>query len=90
MNFNGISGAYLVGSNSTLVFANITLKGFAETSAYRFNPNNPFILPGTRFSGIWPTINLAPNATVSVAQCLKMLQVVKARITSSINVKELM
>jgi hypothetical protein len=53
-----------VGPGALLVFSNLSLRGFAPPTAYQYTPGAPHRLLGSGL-GIWPTVGLAPNATVS-------------------------
>jgi hypothetical protein len=64
LNVNSIASMFQVGPGTTLAFSNIRLRGFALPAAYQYTPGAPYRLLGSSF-GLWPTVGLAPNATVS-------------------------
>ena len=65
LNANGLANVFLVGAGRTLTFRNLILKGFAKADAYRYDPvAAPYQLAGSGL-GVWPTVDLAPNSTVS-------------------------
>ena len=64
LDVKGMSSMFLVGPGTVLVFSNLNLKGFAKLTDYQYSPGSPYRLLGTGL-GIWPTVDLAPNGTVS-------------------------
>lgn len=63
LNFNRIPYAMGVVSGATLVFTNIQLFNLAPESAYTYSSDRSWRSTG-QGTTTWPSIGLAPNATV--------------------------
>ncbi|KAF6265891.1 hypothetical protein COO60DRAFT_768188 [Scenedesmus sp. NREL 46B-D3] len=63
LNISGMPNMMLIGPGGLLVFQNIILSDIAQSDAYVYSPAQPYRSqgPGT---GTWPSIALAPNATL--------------------------
>jgi hypothetical protein len=63
INFNKIPYAVRVEGGATLVFTNVQLFNLAPASAYSYSSSTPWRSTGQGTTS-WPSIGLAPNATV--------------------------
>jgi hypothetical protein len=65
INFNVIPYAMRVESGVTLVFSNVQLFNLAPASAYSYSNNTPWRSTG-QGTTTWPSVGMAPNATVGL------------------------
>jgi hypothetical protein len=64
LDWSGLSGAIALQPGTRLRVANLDMGNFSLKSDYVYSPHTPFQSVGSGVS-IWPTINGAPNTTVS-------------------------
>lgn len=63
LDWAGVAGVVAMAAGSRLRLINLDLSNFAFKQDYRYSPATPYSSRGVGMS-IFPTINLAPNATV--------------------------
>jgi hypothetical protein len=64
LDLNEIPGLIMVGSGSTLLLNNLFLNNVAYKSSYVRTDYQPYRTEGAG-TGLWPSIQFAPNSTVS-------------------------